>query len=112
MSIKTTIKVNEGSTAGVKVTVYDTNSDVVVPSSMNWIMRDSLNTIVNTGTPSALSSETNIVFSPSDTLISSGEFKTNLERTLEIQARYTSSTLGANAVKRESFSFTLVNNPY
>ena len=98
MSIKTTIRINEGSTAGVKVKLYDANSDVVVPSSMAWWMKDSLGTVVASGAPSALSSETSIVFTNSQTLASSAEFKSELERILEIDGYYISSVFGAGSI--------------
>lgn len=112
MSIKTNYLLVEGSHAGVKAIVRDTNSDIVVPTSMSWILRDSLGSIVGSGTPSALSSETQIIFTPSETIVNSGEVKGNLVRTLDIDSRFTSTVFGANAIRKETFELTLVNNPY
>ena len=112
MSIKTTIRINEGNSAGLKVVIRDTNSDVVVPSSMDWHLRDSIGTVVASGYPSSLSSETVITFTNSQMLVSSGEVKSELKRIIDIEARYTSTVFGANAIDKESFEFTLVNNPY
>ncbi len=112
MTISTSIKINEDTSGALKVVVRDTNSDVVVPTSMSWVLRNSLGSIVSSGDPSSLSSETIITFAPSETLVSSGETKSNLVRILDVETRYTSTTFGANAIAKESFKFTLVNNPY
>ena len=112
MAIKTTIELIEENTQGVKVTVRDVNSDVVVPTSMDWHLIDSLGSIVGSGSPSALSSETSIVFSASQMIVNSGEVKSSLKRVLNIEARYTSTVFGSNAIKKESFELTMVNNPY
>ena len=114
MSKKTNIKLVEGKTSGVKVIIRDTNSDVVVPTSMDWVLRDSFGSIVSSGYPSILSSETQISFIPDSghLVVNSGEVKTELVRTLDIECRYTSNVFGANTFGKETFELTLVNNPY
>lgn len=110
--INTSIKLLEGNTQGLKAKLYDVNSNCIVPTSMSWALRNSLNTVIATGSPSALSSETSIVFSHTQMIVSSGETKANIARVVDIEVRYTSSIFGANAVFKDSVKFTLVNNPF
>lgn len=111
MSILLNEEIAEGSTAGFKATIYDTNSDVVIPASLDWSLYDSLGSNVTSDGLSSLSSESLIVLNSSVTLVVSGETRPKLKRVLSIDATYNSSELGNGVRKKESFEFTLVNNP-
>lgn len=111
MSIKITDKINEGSTTGFQTTIYDSNSDVIVPNSLDWWLYDSRGFGISSGTASSLSSQSLIVLGSSLTMTVSGETKPELTRVLHTKATYNDSELGNNAIEQESFVFTLVNNP-
>lgn len=112
MSIKVSTKINRGSDFGVNVTIYDSNSSAIVPSSLDWGWFDSFGTAISSGgLTSGLSSGSLITISSSLTLTVSGETRAELKRELRTKATYNDSELGNGAEERESFVFTLVNNP-
>ena len=111
MTTRLDVKVPEGSTVGFKIKVYDVNSSVVVPSSMDWYLYDSLNQAVSSGAASSLSSETLITIGSSLTMVNSTEFKPEPKRLLYVDTTYIDDELGT-AVNRDIFEFTVVNNPW
>lgn len=112
MAIRLSNTVPEKTTTGVKVTLYDANSDTVIPNSMNWYLFNSVGTGVASGTVSsdALSSSSLITLNSSLMVPSSGETRPELVRTLRVEAYYTDSQMG-HSIENEVFMFTLVNNP-
>ena len=111
MTTKLNVRINEGETVGFKVTLFDSNSDVIVPSSMDWYLYDASNTGVSSGAVSALSSENLITIGASLTLINTTQYRSEEPRLLYVAAQYTDSVLGT-CKTTDVFQFTLVNNPY
>lgn len=111
MTIRLSDNIQEGSTTGFNVTIYDSSSAAIIPNSLDWYLYDSFGDSISSGSPSALSSQSLIVLGSSLTLTVSGETRSNIKRILDIYATYNDSSLGNNAIERETFEFTLVNNP-
>lgn len=111
MTTRVDEKINEGSTVGFNITVYDTNSSVIVPSSMDYTWYDSAGSAISSGTPESVSSESLIVLGSSLTLVQSFETRPEVVRVLKVKTTYNSAELGSNAIRNSAFEFTLVNNP-
>lgn len=100
----------ESTTVAFRLTIYDVNSSVIVPSSVQWWLYNSLDSMVASGGLTAPSSQSLITLGSSLMLTSSGENRPKLKRVLRTRTAYTDSEIG-EAIHNEAFQFTLVNNP-
>ena len=109
MTIRLTEKVNEESTAILRVTFADSDGNAVIPQSATWTLSDRDNEVVNGKsdvTISPLASTVDILLKGDDLKL---PFPRERVRRVLVKAIYDSSTYGDDLPFNEEFEFTITD---
>ncbi len=109
MTIRLTEKVNEESTAILRVTFTDSDGNAVIPQSATWTLSDRDNEVVNGKsdvTISQLASTVDILLKGDDLKL---PFPRERVRRVLVKAIYDSSTYGNDLPFNEEFEFTITD---
>ncbi len=109
MTIRLTEKVNEESTAILRVTFTDSDGNAVIPQSATWTLSDRDNEVVNGKsdvTISQLASTVDILLKGDDLKL---PFPRERVRRVLVKAIYDSSTYGDDLPFNEEFEFTITD---
>jgi|JI10StandDraft_1071094.scaffolds.fasta_scaffold509666_2 hypothetical protein len=109
MTIRLTEKVNEESTAILRVTFTDSDGNAVIPQSATWTLSDRDNEVVNGKsdvTISPLASTVDILLKGDDLKL---PFPRERVRRVLVKAIYDSSTYGDDLPFNEEFEFTITD---